>query len=211
MLRIALFLCCSFSVLQAYTLPAHSSQILIVSTLSPQDNHGFLQAYEKTADQKLLKVFSKIPVMLGRNGLSTHKKEGDGKSPAGLFSLPLVFGYAKHSPNPHMPYLHATKELHCVDDSKSKFYNQLIKANTSYDSHEVMQREDLLYEYGILVAYNSEQIPYKGSCIFIHVMHPDKTPTSGCTSMAKEDLLKIIRWLDISKNPLLLQNIKDEK
>jgi len=138
------------------------------------------------------------------------KKEGDGKSPAGIFRLSSLFGYSKLNPNSKMPYIHLDSTMHCVDDSDSKYYNQIITQRSGYRSFEKMRREDNLYQFGIVVEHNRKGIKKRGSCIFIHIQNKKRGPTSGCTAMSKDDLLKIIHWLDQSKHPILLQNLSQE-
>ncbi len=170
-------------------------------------------------------VLGPIEVNLGQNGLgfgvgdmtflqpqdAPLKQEGDKKAPIGVFSLETLFGYEANT-SLKMPYLHATKELICVDDTESKFYNQIIKK--PYDlpkSFEEMRRDDGQYELGITVGHNKEQLYKRGSCIFIHVQMGDNAPTAGCTSMKLEDLQKITSWLDINKKPILIQITKAQK
>lgn len=170
-------------------------------------------------------VFEPIEVNLGETGvafgagdveffktyLNPIKHEGDKKAPLGIFTLDSVFGYERET-NLKMPYLHATKELICVDDSNSKFYNQIIRKPKELPaSYEEMRREDAQYELGITVGHNKKQIPQMGSCIFIHVEKSEGAPTAGCTSMKLEDLKKIVHWLDKSKNPTLIQIISAQK
>ena len=83
-------------------------------------------------------IFESIDVNLGKNGLGwgvfdldiehneneVKKQEGDKKAPIGIFKLSSVFGYASTGTT-MMPYIHATKNLICVDDSKHKNYNQM--------------------------------------------------------------------------------------
>jgi D-alanyl-D-alanine dipeptidase len=69
-----------------------------------------------------------------------------------------------------------------------------------------MRRDDVLYKYGIFVDHNSSpQISACGSCIFIHIWINKGKPTSGCTSLSEEQIVKLLHWLDIKKNPLLIQ------
>jgi L,D-peptidoglycan transpeptidase YkuD (ErfK/YbiS/YcfS/YnhG family) len=204
------------------SLPKDTKQLLVVSVDNVTQNYAELLSFEKDGSNHWKKVFKPIPVMLGRNGvglgLGLHpsqsniieKKEGDGKSPLGLFRLTHIFGYALRPVSSKMPYITATKSLHCVDDSNSKLYNQIVTAQEGYRSHEIMKRDDSLYEYGIVVEHNREGLKKRGSCIFIHIMSKEKKPTSGCTSMQKEHLLQLTSWLDSSKNPLLLQRLKSD-
>jgi len=171
-------------------------------------------------DEKV--IFKPINVNLGKNGLgigiginsykSTKndilKYEGDKRAPIGTFKLTHIFGYKKQN-NFKMPYLHADKDLICVDDSKHAKYNQIITMPASHPkSFEYMKRDDLQYKLGIVVEHNKAQVPLRGSCIFIHVQKAQNSPTAGCTSMKYEDLEKILNWLNIDFNPVLVQTTK---
>src|SRR6185312_14960919 len=56
------------------------------------------------------------------------KREGDGRSPAGVLGLPTAFGYA--SPEQahwiKLPYIQCTDAVECVDDGKSSHYNEVL-------------------------------------------------------------------------------------
>ena len=69
-----------------------------------------------------------------------------------------------------------------------------------------MKRNDGLYEYGIVINHNTSPIiAGNGSAIFFHIWRSATSPTLGCTSMSKENLLVLMRWLDKGKHPLLIQ------
>jgi L,D-peptidoglycan transpeptidase YkuD (ErfK/YbiS/YcfS/YnhG family) len=69
-----------------------------------------------------------------------------------------------------------------------------------------MKRDDELYEFGIVVRHNMNTVMNgKGSAIFVHVWRDSDQPTAGCTAMSKTNMLKVLRWLDPSKNPILIQ------
>ncbi|MDD2358555.1 MAG: L,D-transpeptidase family protein [Thiovulaceae bacterium] len=167
-------------------------------------------------------VFQNIDVNLGRNGLAwdmndkifSHvtnqpmKQEGDGKSPAGVFALTSSFGYEDHTFL--LPFHKSIAEDICVDDSNSSLYNSLVTMPPiKPNSFEFMKRQDDQYKLGIVVNYNPHRAPYKGSCIFLHVQKELNHPTAGCTSMSYEDLYKLLKWLDISKKPILVQVTKE--
>lgn len=214
----------NFLPLSAIEIPKDVKQLLVVTVDHAQQTKALLHIYER-ADDKIDTpwnfVFRAIPVILGRGGIGlgigmqdkafnvdqalSNKVEGDGKSPAGLFKLSTIFGYAAQRPNKNMPYLQLTEDIHCVDDSGSKQYNQIISKGLGYKSFEKMRRKDDLYEWGIVVEHNSNGVKKRGSCIFIHIMKKEQTPTAGCTAMSKTNLLKIIKWLDQTKHPTLLQ------
>lgn len=53
-------------------------------------------------------------VAIGKNGATTNKREGDFKTPLGLFKLGSAFGTIK--PNTDYPYLTITDNSYWVDD-----------------------------------------------------------------------------------------------
>jgi D-alanyl-D-alanine dipeptidase len=66
------------------------------------------------------------------------------------------------------------------------------------------------YDLGVFVGYNSYPVVKGfGSCIFLHIWKDASTPTSGCTAMAREDLERVMAWLDPKKTPYLVQMPKD--
>ncbi len=62
------------------------------------------------------------------------------------------------------------------------------------------------YKWGAVIDHNA--MPRKtagGSCIFLHIWGGPAKTTSGCTALDESKLLTLLRWLDIYKNPVLLQ------
>jgi len=191
-----------------------SGQMLMVLSDDLNATTAVLQRYEKKEIWE--KKGDPIPVVLGRNGLGwvdqePRKMEGDGRSPAGIFEIDAVFGYAETGSS-RMPYLHADDDLICIDDVDHPQYNQIVKKNPDAlpQSYENMKRSDELYRHGALIGYNRQGEKYRGSCIFLHANHPDKKPTAGCTAMEAEDLNTVLGWMDGEKSPLLLQIPKSE-
>ena len=63
------------------------------------------------------------------------------------------------------------------------------------------------YKYDIVVVHNgftedSKSKKGAGSCIFIHIK---KVPTAGCTVMNENQIQELLRWLDPTSEPLLVQ------
>jgi D-alanyl-D-alanine dipeptidase len=59
------------------------------------------------------------------------KREGDHKSPAGIFRLGDAFGYAPQKPDGwRAHYLPITPSTQCVDDPQSQFYNRILDSST---------------------------------------------------------------------------------
>ena len=72
------------------------------------------------------KLIDQMPANVGRNGMG-KTKEGDQKSPIGLFSLGTAFGNAPKPEGTNYPYRLLTPQDFWVDDSRSKYYNEWVK------------------------------------------------------------------------------------
>jgi L,D-peptidoglycan transpeptidase YkuD (ErfK/YbiS/YcfS/YnhG family) len=144
-----------------------------------------------------------IPGCAGRNGISASKKEGDGCTPSGLFSLGHVFGI-NEKPETKMPYRRVTAESFWVDDPASPHYNTWVEGgmNGGWQSAERLSDYPREYAYAVVIEYNTaDRIPGKGSAVFLHC---GSKPTSGCIAVPEAELLKILRWLDPKKAPAIL-------
>ncbi len=200
-----------------------SKQAIVVTTAKWSANHGVLQRYEKHSG-KWKAVGKRLAVKVGKNGLAwgrgLHKipkgskrikREGDGRAPAGIFRLPYAFG--DKSFKIAYPYRRMSSKHHCVDDSRSRYYNKVIdssKSKKDYKSFERMKFASGLYSYGLFVDHNPKQISKAGSCIFLHIKKPSGKPTVGCTAMSKSEIKTLLRWLDPKKKPLLVQAPQSE-
>jgi L,D-peptidoglycan transpeptidase YkuD (ErfK/YbiS/YcfS/YnhG family) len=145
---------------------------------------------------------------LGLEGPS--KKEGDGKSPAGVFDLREATGYAPEPPpGTRLAYRTATPDLRCVDDPTSSFYNRLVnetRVSKDWASAEKMHRGDDLYRLVIWVGHNDgPPAAGAGSCIFLHLRSWPGSVTEGCTAMAGGAMEQLLRWLDPAMRPVLVQ------
>lgn len=185
-------------------------QLVLVISPDMQSSTAMMQRYVK--ENRWQKVGEPIPVTLGRSGLGWAeggeplKHEGDGRSPAGLFEISRTFGAAEKS-NSAMPYLHTDETLICIDDVSDGHYNQMVMLDplNPPKSYEKMRRDDEVYRNGAIIDYNAAGVKGRGSCIFIHLNHPDHRATSGCTAMDEQPLKELLEWLDPLQHPKILQ------
>jgi len=206
-------------------LPSSSSQFVLVTTEDENATTGQMQLFEKHEKGAWKANGIPHPVNVGRTGLAwgngllkarsgQQKEEGDGKAPAGIFRLTKIFGYEPPlDVGFKMPFIRSNEILECVDDSNSKFYNQLVDSlnvEKDWTSSEFMRRDDELYKWGVLVEHNAEQKPKGGSCIFLHIWKGPDKPTAGCTAMSETNLMKILHWLDEKKSPVMIQLTSSE-
>jgi L,D-peptidoglycan transpeptidase YkuD (ErfK/YbiS/YcfS/YnhG family) len=203
---------------------ARSRQLVLVTTRGWDGVQGTLERFgRKNSKAAWRPVGEKIPVVVGRNGLGwgaglnapprggPSKKEGDGKSPAGVFRLGPAFGYADASRASWLkvPYTPLADDTECVDDVSSSRYNLIVERSgagvVDWKSSEQM-RAVPGYRWGVVVAHNAQPpVAGRGSCIFLHIWAGPDKGTAGCTAMAQPNLEELLRWLDAKKRPLLVQ------
>lgn len=189
-----------------------SAQILLVidnsSLFSTKTN---VYAMEKR-DNKWQMAFEPFNAVIGVKGFAAEgeKKEGDGKTPSGIYPLKMTFGYDA-TIGTKMPYRQALDDDVWIDDPQADDYNRWVKkSETRAASYERMRRNDNLYKYGIVIEYNtSPVIKGNGSAIFLHIWKGESVPTAGCVAVSEEDIIKIIGWLDPAASPLIIMGVNN--
>jgi L,D-peptidoglycan transpeptidase YkuD (ErfK/YbiS/YcfS/YnhG family) len=145
--------------------------------------------------------------LAGQNEPGPRKKERDGRAPAGVFEIGQVFGYDAHLPTgADYPYHQVSEADVWSDDPRSPNYNRHIvidpKNPPDNYTHEKMRSGDFAYHWLIEIRHNSNPpVPGAGSAIFFHIRRGVNRPTTGCTTMAQDNLVKIITWLRTKRHP----------
>jgi D-alanyl-D-alanine dipeptidase len=200
------------------------NQLIVVTTETWSTHKGTLRTFESTQKGSWKEVGTSTSVSLGRFGLAwgrglleptdEHplKKEGDGRSPAGIFSLGTAFGAAESLPEDSKgyPYLKAKGSSYCVEDSRSPNYNRLIELGEEearvWRQRSPLARADGLFQWAVVVEQNQSPItPGAGSCIFLHVWRGAHVGTSGCTAMPLSAVSRLVSWLDPRSETRLVQ------
>lgn len=201
----------------AASAPIGAGKTQLVTVLSEQWNQfrAELRRYERVPGERWKPVGPPIDVVLGREGYAwgrgLHgsgapkgrpgpiKREGDGRSPAGVFNVGPAYGYASAHEEISLPYRKATPDLRCVDDPQSTHYNQIVSTDDTevdWRSAEHMHRDDDLYVLAIVIEHNTEATSVgAGSCIFIHLWQGPDKGMSGCTAMSMNALEELASWL----------------
>ena len=203
---------------------ADARQLAIVVTPSWNVVTGTLRRFARaSATSAWQSAAPAVAVVIGRTGLAWGdpalargaadpiKHEGDGRSPAGVFPLDTAFGFAARSDVPwiRLPYAALQSGSDCVDDEASAFYNTVVDratvARVDWTSAEHM-RQIAQYRLGVIVGYNAGRpTAGRGSCIFLHIWGGPDSTTAGCTALDAGALESLMRWLDGSRRPALVQ------
>jgi zinc D-Ala-D-Ala dipeptidase len=209
---------------------ASCGQLVTVTTKGWDDTSATVQMYERSAgDLTWRRSSSPFPAVIGEHGLAwgigvhgtgkrgqPEKREGDKKAPAGVFRFGDVFGTARPEQVRflRLPYRQVTPTTEAIDDPKSKYYNQVVDRRTvthpDWTSSESMLQVGGRYRLGVIIRHNTQAYPGFGSCIFFHVWDGRYSATTGCTATSFGDLVRLLRWLDPKKNPVIVQLPADE-
>ncbi|SNT25951.1 L,D-peptidoglycan transpeptidase YkuD, ErfK/YbiS/YcfS/YnhG family [Actinomadura meyerae] len=135
---------------------------------------------------------------VGRNGYAEPgaKREGDGKSPTGSYTMTEAFG--EGDPGTWLPYRSLRASGDCwgstIGDSRYNRYYRGACLPDDENLSQLMQRGP--YKQSVVVNYNrppdSPIVHGAGSAIFMHI---GSGPTAGCVAMARPELESIMRTL----------------
>lgn len=135
---------------------------------------------------------------LGRTGVGSFKREGDGHTPRAGLRLLYGFWRSDRVPRPltRLPMLPSRKMMVWCDDPQSPAYNRLSRLPLR-ESHETMCRADRLYDIVIVMDWNvSSRRRGAGSAIFLHLARPGYTPTEGCIAVTERDMRRLLAVAD---------------
>ena len=167
------------------------TQMIVVTAENSTTTDATVSMHTKNAQGIWEEIYS-TKGKIGRNGLG-KEREGDGKSPVGVFSFTSAFGIL---PNPGitvMPYLQVDETHHWVDDPESKYYNQCVSTKDvipDWKSTEHLYKYVGDYNYSLSTSYNEACTPYVGCAIFLHCTNAEWKPTSGCIAIEEEYMIK---------------------
>ena len=143
---------------------------------------------------------------IGKNGLSKIKKEGDKKTPKGIFDLERLY-FRKdriNKPETALQCKEIKENMGWSNDLRYPAkYNRLIDISDNI-KHEKLKRWDYKYDLFIPIKYNFKKpVVGIGSAIFIHLTK-DYKPTAGCISICKKDFLIIIKLINKNTKIIIL-------
>lgn len=225
-----LFMLLAFVVLPAYAaVPQNCTQAIIGIAEGWNNSEVTLSVVEKNSAGQWVRVLGPYKGRLGRNGLvwglgvhanprgATVKREGDGRSPAGVFALGGLWvtnkNYVQHHKS--IPYVKVgPNDLWVSDVRTPKLYNRHVRlkhpARTEWELREQMRQTDYAHSIKLLICHNTAErrggpVVGAGSSIFFHIWRKNGgAPTAGCTAMAEANLRAIIARLHPSRHPVYI-------
>ncbi len=173
-----------------------ASQLFVVAGIG--DTTAYVSMHEKDENGDWKQIMS-TPGYIGKYGLG-KTKEGDGKTPVGVFRFNYAFGIAE-DPGCALEYHQVTDDDYWSGDVRDGYhYNQLvsIKDFPDLDKDESEHIVDYIrqYQYCLNVSYNEAGEPGLGSAIFLHCFGPQKPYTGGCISLPQDKMLNVMQNVD---------------
>ncbi len=165
----------------------------------PKSDRIFVRAAPGNRSRGILQAGPlRLRCALGRSGLSSRKREGDGATP--IASMPLLSAYRPpRLAGPRPPILLPTRSTRgrdgWCDAPRHASYNRPV-ALPFPASAETMRRPDRLYDLVVVLDWNvASRRRFRGSAIFLHVAREGLAPTEGCVALHPRDLLRLAPFL----------------
>jgi L,D-peptidoglycan transpeptidase YkuD (ErfK/YbiS/YcfS/YnhG family) len=134
----------------------------------------------------------RLPCFIGRSGVTWRKREGDGATPAGCFTLRRIMYRNDRIPMPQsrLPKRPITPVDGWCEAPADRNYNRPVRLPYAA-SRESMARGDALYDIVVILSHNERpRIKGAGSAIFFHL--EAARPTAGCVAVSLADMRKIL-------------------
>lgn len=188
-----------------------AQQVITVVAGVANASTATLQAWVQRPDKSWLRHGPRIVAHIGAGGLSAHEREGTTSTPMGSYTLTQAFG---RLPNPgtRLPYVQTTPDTWWISQP-GPLYNtmQSCVAHCTFRPGQPNARLFYVtpqYDFAVVIDYNRRPVVQgAGSGIFLHVT--SGRPTNGCISIAAQQLVPIMRWLDPAKHPRILIGVGD--
>ncbi len=216
-------------------MPPESSQAVLGVASGWDVSQVSLSLVEKQADGHWVRVLGPVPGRLGRAGLvwglglhtnprgAVTKREGDGRSPAGIFAIGGLWTTCRVPVKHHrrIPEVRVGPcDLWVSDPAVPHLYNRHVRlqhpASSPWELKEQMRQTDYAHSIKLLICHNTQEtagrpVPGGGSSIFFHIWRRDgAAPTAGCTSMAETSLRAIIARLNPARRPVYILLPREE-
>ena len=136
-----------------------------------------------------------VPCTLGPGGIVADKREGDASTPRGNWEMRCLLYRGDRMRRPRTGL-----DVHAIhpndgwcDDPADRMYNRPVQLPYAA-SAESLYRDDRLYDLLVVLGHNDAPVaPGRGSCIFFHVMSPQRGPTAGCVAVEPHHMLDILK------------------
>jgi L,D-peptidoglycan transpeptidase YkuD (ErfK/YbiS/YcfS/YnhG family) len=194
-----------------------ATRLVLVITPSMDDTRATLRTFERATKEEAWAPVSELePAVVGTSGLAwghpfvsraesgePEKREGDKRTPAGIYAFGATFGFEDAMRDGHLRL--ASGEHYCVDDVRSPHYGRIISRSVAGEgtSGEEMAAIDV-YKRGIVIDYPPKRQSKAGSCIFVHIWEGEGIGTSACVALAEARVAHLQKWAKADRTAIAI-------
>jgi L,D-peptidoglycan transpeptidase YkuD (ErfK/YbiS/YcfS/YnhG family) len=131
-----------------------------------------------------------FPCALGRSGQRARKREGDGATPIGRWTLVEVLYRSDRvmRPSTRLPVRPIRPEDGWCDAIGDRNYNRCVRHPYPV-SAERLWRQDRVYDLVVVLSHNRRpRVQGHGSAVFMHLARPGYSATEGCIALTERNL-----------------------
>jgi L,D-peptidoglycan transpeptidase YkuD (ErfK/YbiS/YcfS/YnhG family) len=179
-------------------------QLILVEASDYTTNQAVVRMFEYGPSNTAWKRVGQFCAVIGKNGITEHKVEGDMKTPMGLFRLGTAFGTLPAPSASVWPYRLTSQKDFWVDDPDSEDYNQWVRyEGDPLERWKSFERLAIApYAHAAVIQYNTDPVVRgKGSAIFLHIWDHPHSYTAGCVAAETSQIERLIRWMLPDNNP----------
>jgi hypothetical protein len=201
-------------------------QMIVCVAADKSSYEGTLQLFTRSASGQWQPEGKPWPVLFAPRGLAwgrglnppqpgPQKMNGDHRNPEGLFKIGFVMGYDSTLPDgaKGWPYHQVTDRDAWIDDPKLSElgYNHLYTLPPGapfpdWWPKERMHLGDFAYEWLVVIEHNYDNPdPQYGNEIFFHIRRGVHYRTAGCTTMERDNLEHMVKWLEPGSDAMLAE------
>jgi L,D-peptidoglycan transpeptidase YkuD (ErfK/YbiS/YcfS/YnhG family) len=182
-------------------IPGEARQVIAVTAAERSSTRATLRAYRRSG-HSFEPALPPMPARIGRNGFSDRPREGGGNTPIGVYPIGgTMYGVLPAPPGLRYPYHRLVPGDWWDCEPSSPAYNSFVRAVSSPGGDsEALWTVVPGYHHFAVVGYNLPvAVPGAGSAFFLH--EDQGGPTAGCVSLAHDDLVTLLTWLDPAESP----------
>ena len=178
--------------------PAETQQLITIEAATTRTTYATARIWRRSGDC-WRPAGGPYTARVGWNGLRKNRREGDGTTPIGMFPIGAMMYGTEPNPGVRFGYTRIRCGDWWVEDPAHPAYNTFQRVGcgrrppfkvTTPD----MSKDRTAYAHLAVVEFNMNPVvPGRGSGIFLHVQKA--SPTNGCISLPKRDLVRVLRWL----------------
>jgi L,D-peptidoglycan transpeptidase YkuD (ErfK/YbiS/YcfS/YnhG family) len=180
------------------------SQLITVETSSRSSTRASLRLWAREG-RCWSPVDGPWAARVGRSGLSTNRREGDGTTPTGTYAIGRTMYGVAPDPGVRYRYRRVVCGDYWVEDPSSPSYNRFRhvpcgQAPPFRVTGERLWQATTAYRHFAVIEFNTNPVvPGRGSGIFLHAS--TGRATNGCVSLPLAQLRQVLRWLRPDQAP----------